>query len=78
MNTPVFGSWSVEVTDVRPFTIHGDQYLELHVVRTDDKAGSDIALKVAQHSIEGAVPSAGDRVVVSFLAGQVTSVKPVA
>ena len=72
----MFGSWSVEVKEVRPFAIHGDQYLELYVVRTEDRDGSVVSLKVPQHATKGIVPKAGDRLTVSFLAGQVTATKP--
>ncbi|HWE04067.1 MAG TPA: hypothetical protein VG326_16800 [Tepidisphaeraceae bacterium] len=75
MNAPMFGSWSVQVSDIRPFAIHGDAYYEMHVSRIDDPEGSPVSLKVAQHVIKSAVPKAGDKVNISFLAGQVTSVK---
>ncbi len=77
MNPPMFGSWSVEVKEVRPFTIHGDQYFELHVVRLDDREQNLLSLKVAEHSAKGVIPKAGDHLMVSFLAGQVTSIKAV-
>jgi len=77
MNPPMFGNWSVEVVEVRPFSIHGDSYYELHIVRVEDREGPVIALKVAPHSIKGgAMPKERDRLTVSFLAGQVTSIKP--
>ena len=68
------GSWSVEVKAVRPFTIHGDLYYELHVVRTDDGASQLLALRVPQHAVAGE-PAAGDRLNLSFLMGQVTSAR---
>ena len=74
MQAPMVGSWSVEVKAVRPFTIHGDLYYELHVVRTDDAAAQLLALSVPQHAVVGE-PAAGDRLNVSFLMGQVTSAK---
>ena len=74
----MFGNWSVEVKEVRPFNIHGDQYLELHVLRTDEKDQSVISLKIPQHATRGHSPQPGDKLRVSFLAGQVTSVKPLA
>jgi hypothetical protein len=76
MNPPMFGSWSVEVKEVKPFTIHGDQYYELHVARTEDREGSIVSLKVPQHAMKGGAPKSGDRLNISFLAGQVTSAKP--
>ena len=80
MNAPMVGSWSVEVKAVRPFTIHGDLYYELHVVRTDEPSaqppGQLLALRVPQHAVEGE-PAAGDRLSVSFLMGQVTGAKRV-
>ena len=76
MQAPMVGSWSVEVKAARPFTIHGDLYYELHVVRTDDAAAQVLALRVPQHAVDGE-PAAGDRLNVSFLMGQVTSAKRV-
>ena len=76
MDAPMVGSWSVEVQAVRPFTIHGDLYYELHVVRTDEPSaqppGQLLALRVPQHAADGQ-PSPGDRLNVSFLMGQVTA-----
>ena len=70
------GSWSVEVKAVRPFTIHGDVYYELHVVRLDDPAGQSVlAVRVPRHAVDSE-PKAGDRLSVTFLMGQVTSAKP--
>lgn len=74
MNAPMVGNWSVEVKGVRPFTIHGDLYYELHVVRTDEDSGQVMAIRAPQHAVEG-TPAAGDRLTVSFLMGQVTSAK---
>lgn len=77
MNAPMVGSWSVEILAVNPFSIHGDQYYELHVRRTDDAtATSAFAIKVPQHATEGGEPRVGQRVTVQFLMGQVTAVKP--
>jgi hypothetical protein len=75
MNAPMVGSWRVEVKAVRPFTIHGDLYYELHVVRTDEAGGQVLALRVPQHATLG-VPQAGDRLEVTFLMGQVTAARP--
>jgi hypothetical protein len=77
MNAPMMGSWLVEILAVKPFSIHGDQYYELHVRRTDDaSAASAFALKVPQHAAEGGEPRVGQRVTVQFLMGQVTAVRP--
>jgi hypothetical protein len=69
------GSWVVEVKAVRPFTIHGDIYWELTVVRDED-AGTGILLRVPLHAAR-AEPMAGQRLSVTFLMGQVTGVKAV-
>ena len=74
MNAPMVGSWRVEVKAVRPFTIHGDLYYELHVVRADEPGGQAMALRVPQHVTEG-VPQAGDVLEVTFLMGQVTAAR---
>ena len=70
--TPMVGNWSVEVRAAKPFTIHGDLYYELHVVRLDEATGQLLALRVPQHAVK-AEPQPGDRLTVSFLMGQVTS-----
>ena len=75
MNAPMAGSWQVEVKAVRPFTIHGDLYFELHVVRTDEPGGQAFALRVPQHAT-ASTPAAGDRLEVTFLMGQVTGARP--
>ena len=75
MNTPMVGSWSVEVKAVKPFTIHGDLYYELHVTRTDDSSGQVMAVRVPQHAVAGE-PKTGDKLTLTFLMGQVTSAKP--
>ena len=74
MNAPMVGSWKVEVKAVRPFTIHGDFYFELHVVRTDEPGGQVLAIRVPQHATPGVV-QAGDELEVTFLMGQVTSAR---
>jgi hypothetical protein len=76
MDVPMVGNWRVEVKAVRPFTIHGDLYYELHVVRADEPGDQVLALRVPQHAAQG-VPRPGDRLDVTFLMGQVTSAKPV-
>jgi hypothetical protein len=76
MDAPMVGSWSVEVKAVRPFTIHGDLYYELHVVRLDDPAPQPLALRLPRHAVV-TEPKRGDRLNVTFLMGQVTAAKPV-
>jgi hypothetical protein len=76
MNTPMVGSWSVEVKDVRPFTIHGDLYYELDVVQLDDRGGTVLAVRVPQHAVSG-VPKPGDKLAISFLMGQVTAARAI-
>jgi hypothetical protein len=60
---------------VRPFTIHGDLYYELHVIRRDDAGGQVLALKVPAHATSAA-PASGQTLTVTFLMGQVTGAKP--
>ena len=74
MNAPMVGSWSVEVKDVKPFTIHGDRYYELQIVRLDDPTPQLLVIRIPQHAIKE-VPKAGDKLAVSFLMGQVTGVE---
>jgi hypothetical protein len=76
MNAPMVGSWSVQVKEVRPFTIHGDLYYELHVTRTDIADTDLLAIRVPQHAVTG-TPSAGDKLSVTFLMGQVTTAKKI-
>ena len=73
MSPPMIGTWTVLVNAVRPFTIHGDAYLELHVTNEQDR--SDHLLRVPQHAVGGAV-TVGARVTMTFLMGQVTEVRP--
>ena len=75
MNAPMVGNWTVEVQAVKPFAIHGDMYYELIVTRSDDSTAALLSLRVPQHAV-GGVPCAGDKLVVAFLMGQVTSAKP--
>lgn len=74
MQTPMVGSWSVEVKGVKPFTIHGDLYYELHVTRLDDPANQLLAIRVPQHAVSQP-PEVGQRLAVTFLMGQVTGAK---
>ena len=66
------GNWSVLVHNVRPFTIHGDLYYELTVERTDEP-GAGLLIRVPQHAV-AKEPIAGQRLIVTFLMGQVTKV----
>lgn len=81
MKAPMVGSWPVEVKAVQPFTIHGDLYYELDVVRTDEPAAADGRItvwtfRVPEHAAPaGGPPQPGDRLVLTFLMGQVTSAK---
>ena len=78
MNAPMVGTWSVEVRGVQPYTIHGDLYYDLYVLRTDEPVppARSFPLRLAhpQHAAESE-PQIGDRLVVTFLMGQVTGVK---
>ena len=76
MQPPMIGSWTVRVEAVKPFTIHGDQYYELHVVRTNDAEGNVLALRVPQHALSQS-PAAGQVLLVKFLMGQITEAKSV-
>ncbi len=72
MQTPMVGSWIVTVHAIRPFTIHGDLYYELHVTKdTDDNV---LALRVPEHACSTPLTS-GIRAELTFLMGQVTAVK---
>ena len=72
MNAPMVGSWSVQVSEVRPFTIHGDLYYELHVTRLDSPSSDLLAIRVPQHALAGS-PKPGDKLSIAFLMGQVTT-----
>jgi hypothetical protein len=71
MPLPMIGTWVVTVNAVRPFDIHGDRYLELHVTRADDP--SDHLVRVPQHAVKADL-APGRRVTLTFLMGQVTEV----
>jgi hypothetical protein len=73
MNAPMVGSWVVRVHEVRPFSIHGDEYYELHVTRYEDTSRL-MALRVAKHAID-AQPETGQSLEITFLMGQVTGAK---
>jgi hypothetical protein len=76
MQTPMVGSWSVAVKAVKPFTIHGDLYYELHVTRLDDPTNHLLAIRVPRHAVSHP-PEAGQSLTVMFLMGQVTGTKPI-
>ena len=73
MTPPMLGTRDVLVLAARPFTIHGDEYLELAVRPTDTPADGDGVLRVPAHAWK-APPAPGDRVRLTFLMGQVTRV----
>jgi hypothetical protein len=72
----MIGSWQVQVHAVRPYTIHGDLYFELHVTKLDEYTGQGYAVRVPQHAME-AEPQAGQKLALTFLMGQITSAKKV-
>ena len=73
MPPPMIGNWSVEVKAVRPFTIHGDVYYEIHVLNPDNPEQL-VALRVPEHAVQGA-PQVGEKLTLTFLMGQVTSAR---
>jgi hypothetical protein len=75
MQPPMIGTWTIQVTSARPYTIHGDLYYELQAVRTDDATKSPIILRVPQHAVSSQ-PIPGQILEVTFLMGQVTAAKP--
>ena len=76
MQPPMIGSWTIQVKAVRPFTIHGDLYYELHAVRTNDVSGQILTIRIPQHAV-GQTPQPEQTLLVKFLMGQVTEAKPV-
>ncbi len=75
IQTPMIGSWIVNVDAVRPFTIHGDLYFELQARRVDDAENTLLALRVPEHAFAGSKPEAQQRWELTFLMGQVTGAK---
>ncbi|MDB5325551.1 MAG: hypothetical protein JWM57_1120 [Phycisphaerales bacterium] len=67
---PMMGTWDVLVLDARPFSIHGDSYLELTIRHPQ----GDLTVRVPAHAWK-VPPAGGDRVRLSFLMGQVTAVQ---
>lgn len=74
MPPPLIGDWTVQVKAVRPFTIHGDLYYEL-LVAQPDQLESAITIRVPQHAVPSQ-PTPGDKLVLTFLMGQVTGARP--
>lgn len=72
MQTPMVGTWDVTIHNVKPFTIHGDVYYEVHIVRTDDAENRLLALRIPQHAAK-TVPQSGETWQLTFLMGQVTA-----
>ena len=75
MQPPMIGTWPVRVEAVRPFTIHGDLYYELHVTRLDQPSLQVLAVRIPQHAAPS-TPKPGDALELKFLMGQVTEAKP--
>ena len=72
----MIGTWTVDVKNVRPFAIHGDLYHELIVTRVDASPDELLAVRIPQHAITEP-PQVDQRLELTFLMGQVTSVKKV-
>lgn len=70
LQPPMLGTWDAIVLAARPFSIHGDSYLEL-AVRT---AEGESTVRVPSHAWT-TPPADGDRVRLTFLMGQVTRVE---
>ena len=68
----MIGSWPVLVHAVRPFSIHGNLYFELHVTRLDEDQTQALAIRVPQHAV-APPPQVGERLSLTFLMGQVTA-----
>lgn len=73
MTPPMIGAWTVRIHAVRPFSIHGDQYFELHVDRPEEP-GVGIALRVPDHAL-ATPPAPGQVLEIQFLMGQVTAAR---
>lgn len=71
MALPMIGTWKVVVNGARPFNIHGDNYLEMHVTNVDDR--TDHLVRVPSHAVKTALEP-GTRATLTFLMGQVTEV----
>ena len=71
MQPPMVGNWNIQLHAVRPFTIHGDVYYEVHAIRTDDPLQQMFALRIPQHLVMQP-PATGESWRLTFLMGQVT------
>ncbi|QOV91459.1 hypothetical protein [Humisphaera borealis] len=71
MQLPMIGTWKVTVNGARPFTIHGDQYFEVHMTHVEDR--SDHLVRVPVHAVKSPLEP-GKLATVTFLMGQVTEV----
>lgn len=76
MRPPMIGTWHAAIVGARPFAIHGDNYFELLITRTDDTHGDhpEAVLRAPAHAF-AVPPEEGQKVEITFLMGQVTSVK---
>ncbi len=74
MSLPIVGSWTVRIEAFRPFTIHGDRYFELQIIRLDEPSTTQTIVRIPEHVIAGA-PQVGERYSITFLMGQITSMK---
>lgn len=77
MQPPMIGTWDVLLHEVKPFTIHGDLYYEVHVVRTSDPVPKMLALRIPQHAVP-TPPLGGETWRITFLMGQVTAAEKIA
>jgi hypothetical protein len=76
MQPPLMGTWSVEIIAVKAYEIHSDRYFELLVTRLDDATESpEAVLRTPVHALGSLTPEPGQRVVITFLMGQVTRVE---
>lgn len=75
MSFPIVGSWIVRVEATRPFAIHGDRYFEMQITRLDEPSATQSIVRIPELAIVGA-PLVGERYSITFLMGQITSVKP--
>ena len=76
MQPPMIGTWDVELHQVRPFTIHGDLYYEVHAMRLAEPVQMLVAIRIPQHAA-ATPPTSGERWRLSFLMGQVTSAEKI-
>lgn len=70
----MMGSWTVQVEEVRPFSIHGDRYFELRVWRVGAGSETQSVVRIPEHVSSGP-PIVGERYSMTFLMGQVTALK---